>query len=81
MPLTAAKKYEGKTTIEAFFWRFGDLAQAGAIYAGLHWFRFDIEHFALLNMVLSLFWLAVAWRISRRFAGYQAPRTAAEGAA
>ncbi len=71
LPLTAAQKYEGKTTIEAFFWRFGDLAQAGAIYAGLHWFRFDIEQFALVNMVLSLLWLAVAWQVSRRYTAYR----------
>ncbi len=64
LPLSAAKKYEGKTTIEAFFWRFGDLLQAGAIYAGLNWFQFDIEHFAILNMVLAVIWFWVAWQIS-----------------
>lgn len=64
LPLSAAKKYEGKTTIEAFFWRFGDLLQAGAIYAGLNWFHFDIEHFAALNMILAVIWFWVAWQIS-----------------
>jgi AAA family ATP:ADP antiporter len=64
LPLTAAQKYEGKTTIEAFFWRFGDLAQAGAIYAGLHWLNFGIQEFALVNMVLSMVWLAVARRLA-----------------
>jgi len=67
LPLSAAKKYEGKTTIEAFFWRFGDLAQAGAIYAGLNWFHFGITQFALVNMVLSLIWLGVAWRVGRHY--------------
>lgn len=64
LPLSAAKKYEGKTTIEAFFWRFGDLLQAGAIYAGLNWFQFDIKHFAILNMILAVVWFWVAWKIS-----------------
>ena len=64
LPLSAAKKYEGKTTIEAFFWRFGDLLQAGAIYAGLNWFHFKIEHFAVLNMILAVIWFWVAWQIS-----------------
>jgi AAA family ATP:ADP antiporter len=64
LPLSSAKKYEGKTTIEAFFWRFGDLLQAGAIYAGLNWFHFDIEHFAVLNMILAVIWFWVAWQIS-----------------
>lgn len=67
LPLTAAQKYEGKTTIEAFFWRFGDLAQAGAIYAGLHWFDFGITQFALVNMFLSLVWLVVAWQVARNY--------------
>lgn len=69
LPLSRAKIYEGKTTIEAFFWRFGDLLQAGAIYAGLNWLKFDIEHFAGFNMILALVWLWVAWQISRYYTG------------
>ncbi|MFC1696633.1 ATP translocase, partial [Pseudomonadota bacterium] len=65
LPLPVAHKYEGKTTIEAFFWRFGDLAQAGAIYAGLNWFGFGIAQFAAINMLLALVWLAVAWQVGR----------------
>ena len=64
LPLSAAQKYEGKTTIEAFFWRFGDLAQAGAIYAGLNWFQFGLAQFAMVNIVLSLVWLGVAWKVA-----------------
>jgi AAA family ATP:ADP antiporter len=73
LPLSAAKKYEGKTAIEGFFWRFGDLAQAGAIYAGLHWFNFGIMHFALVNMVLSLVWLAVAWQVAKLYRARSGP--------
>jgi len=71
LPLSAAQKYEGKTTIEAFFWRFGDLAQAGMIFAGLHWFQFGLVHFAMLNVLLSLFWLAIAWRVGRGYRNKQ----------
>ena len=67
LPLSPAKKYEGKTTIEAFFWRFGDLAQAVAVYVGLHWFNFDVGQFALVNMVLALVWLLVAVALSGEF--------------
>lgn len=67
LPLSAAKKYEGKTTIDAFFWRFGDLVQAGVIFAGLNWFQFDVEHFALLNVALSLVWLGVAWQVAKYY--------------
>jgi AAA family ATP:ADP antiporter len=69
LPLSAAKTYEGKTTIDAFFWRFGDLLQAGAIYVGLNWFSFKLEHFAIVNMVLAMIWLWVAWQISRYYTG------------
>ncbi|MCB1699381.1 MAG: translocase [Pseudomonadales bacterium] len=67
LPLSPAKKYEGKTTIEGFFWRFGDLAQAVAVYVGLHWFDFDVAEFAMLNMLLGVVWLAVAYAVSREF--------------
>ena len=67
LPLSPAKKYEGKTTIEGFFWRFGDLAQAVAVYVGLHVFNFGVRDFAVVNMVLSLAWLAVAFALSREF--------------
>jgi AAA family ATP:ADP antiporter len=65
LPLSAAEKYEGKTTIEGFFWRFGDLLQAGVIYAGLNWFKYGIEEFAVFNMMLAAIWLVVAWELSR----------------
>lgn len=78
LPLPRAHKYEGKTAIEGFFWRFGDLAQAGIIFAGLHWFGFDIQQFAAVNMVLSVAWLAVAWRVSRGFGEVLKRRQATE---
>lgn len=69
LPLGPAGKYEGKTAIDAFFWRCGDLAQAGAIFVGLHWFGFELVHFALFNMLLALLWLFVAWRVGQRYTG------------
>jgi AAA family ATP:ADP antiporter len=67
LPLSPAQKYEGKTAIETFFWRFGDLAQAAAIYAGLNWFDYGIEQFAAFNMMLAAVWLVVAWELSRLY--------------
>jgi AAA family ATP:ADP antiporter len=68
LPLPAAEKYEGKTTVDTFFWRCGDLLQAGLIYLGLHWFGFQFQHFAMLNIFLALVWLAVAVQIGREYA-------------
>ena len=36
LPTDRTQTYEGKTAIETFFWRFGDLLQAGVVYAGTH---------------------------------------------
>ena len=75
LPLSEAQKYEGKTTIDSFFWRFGDLIQAGVIFAGLNWFGFTVEHFAMLNMALALVWLAIARQIGRRYAAAEQSAT------
>ena len=73
LPLPARHQFEGKTAIDTFFWRLGDLVQAGLIYAGLNWFGFEIHHFAIANMVLASVWICVAVRIGKRYAG-AAPR-------
>lgn len=67
LPLTEAQKYEGKTAIDAFFWRFGDVVQAIAIYLGLNWFGFGIENFAAMNIVLAAVWLMITLEIGRLF--------------
>ena len=67
LPLSPAKKYEGKTTIEGFFWRFGDLAQALAVYVGLHWFEFGVGEFAMVNMALAIVWLGLAFAVAKQF--------------
>ena len=67
LPLTQIEKYEGKTAIDTFFWRVGDLVQAGAIYAGLNWFGFSITQFALVNMGLAAVWIWLAVLIGRRY--------------
>ena len=58
---------EGKTAIETFFWRIGDLIQAGVVYAGLHWLDWTTAHFALLNFALALVWIGLAFAIGREF--------------
>lgn len=67
LPVTRDAKYEGKTAIDTFFWRFGDLVQAGVVYAGLHWLHWSASQFAMLNLALALVWLALAVAIGREF--------------
>jgi AAA family ATP:ADP antiporter len=67
LPLGAAEKYQAKIAIDAFFWRFGDLIQAVAVYVGLHLLDFGAKQFAVLNMFLALAWLLLAVQIGKRY--------------
>ena len=67
LPLTRAEKYEAKTAIDTFFWRFGDMIQAGAFFIGLKVFGMTIIQFAMVNMALALVWLGVAIYVGRLY--------------
>jgi AAA family ATP:ADP antiporter len=67
LPTTPTETYEGKTTIETFFWRFGDLLQAGMVWLGTTWLAMDASGFAALNVLLAAFWVAVAVAIGREY--------------
>jgi AAA family ATP:ADP antiporter len=67
LPLSQAEKYEGKTTIDTFFWRVGDMIQAGAFFVGLNYLGMTIIQFAILNTVLALIWLVVAFMLGKQY--------------
>ena len=67
LPLSSTEKYQAKLAIDAFFWRVGDLVQACVVYVGLTYLNFQVEQFAMLNMVLALVWLGVALRIGQQY--------------
>jgi AAA family ATP:ADP antiporter len=67
LPVDRDSKYEGKTAIDSFFWRFGDLVQAGVVFAGLNWLDWGAQQFALLNLLLALVWIGLAVAIGREF--------------
>ena len=67
LPVDRDAKYEGKTAIDTFFWRIGDLIQAGVVFAGLHWLDWTTAQFALLNLALALVWIGLAFAIGREF--------------
>jgi AAA family ATP:ADP antiporter len=69
LPVSTAAKYDGKTAIDTFFWRLGDLLQAAIIFVGLRFLNLDALDFAQLNLVLALFWIALSVVIGRRYAG------------
>jgi AAA family ATP:ADP antiporter len=67
LPVDRDSKYDGKTAIDTFFWRCGDLIQALAIYVGLNYLHWDAPKFAVLNFVLAFAWIALAVAIGRGF--------------
>ncbi len=67
LPVDRDAKYDGKTAIDTFFWRFGDLIQAAAVYVGLNHLHWSASQFAVLNLLLALAWIALALAIGRGF--------------
>ncbi len=67
LPVDRDSKYDGKTAIDTFFVRFGDLIQALAVYIGLNHLHWDAPKFALLNLVLAFGWIALAVALGRGF--------------
>jgi len=67
LPVDRASKYDGKTAIDTFFWRFGDLIQAVGIYIGLHLLDWKAHEFAVLTFILALVWIGLAVLMGRDF--------------
>jgi AAA family ATP:ADP antiporter len=57
-------KYKAKAAIDTFFWRLGDVLQAGVIFLGLK-AGMGVTHFAVLNLVLIGVWLAIVAALKR----------------
>jgi AAA family ATP:ADP antiporter len=68
LPTDRDSKYDGKTAIDTFFVRFGDLITAAGVYIGLNVLAWKTHNFALLNLVLSLAWIALAVVMGRGYA-------------
>lgn len=67
LPCDEEAKYAGKTVIDTLFWRLGDLIQAGVVWVGFTWLGASPGQFALMNLVLTGVWVAVALGIARRY--------------
>jgi AAA family ATP:ADP antiporter len=67
LPVDRDSKYDGKTAIDTFFWRFGDLIQAVGIYVGLHLLGWNSHEFAVLTFGLALVWIWLATVMGRDY--------------
>lgn len=67
LPTDRAATFEGKTTIDTFFWRFGDLLQAGVVFLGTSIFGFGTHGFIIFNFFLAIIWLGLALFVLRPY--------------
>ncbi|MGH8085354.1 MAG: NTP/NDP exchange transporter [Lysobacter sp.] len=66
LPLSRREKYVGQTTIDTFFWRFGDLLHALMILTATQWLALGVSRILLVNLALALVAFAIAVLIGRR---------------
>ncbi|MCL7973008.1 MAG: hypothetical protein M8835_00450 [marine benthic group bacterium] len=67
LPTSRAAKYDGKLAIDTFFWRLGDLIQAGTVYLGVQVYSWRTREFALLSFGLAVIWLFTAWKVAKAY--------------
>lgn len=62
LPTSREAKYKAKAAIDTFCVRFGDVLQAGVIFAGtmLH---FSVRAFSAMTFLMTVLWLLVAYRL------------------
>jgi AAA family ATP:ADP antiporter len=65
LPTSRQEKYKAKQAVDSFCVRAGDVIQAGIVYTG-ELASVGITAFAMLNVVMTVGWLAVAAGLSRR---------------
>jgi AAA family ATP:ADP antiporter len=59
-------RYKAKAAIDTFFWRAGDLLQAGIVALGAH-YGFTTGDFAAANMALAVIWIGVVALLFREY--------------
>ena len=66
LPVSREAKYKAKAAIDTFFWRVGDMAQAGVVLAGT-WLAFTTKQYAWINIALVGVWLVLIAGIYREY--------------
>lgn len=66
LPVSREAKYKAKAAIDTFFWRVGDMAQAGVVLAGT-WLAFTTKQYAWINIALVSVWLVLIVGIYREY--------------
>jgi len=56
-------KYKAMATIGTFFWRSGDVNSAIIVFIGTTYFAFNVERFALFNVIMVGFWIVFSFLV------------------
>jgi AAA family ATP:ADP antiporter len=64
LPASREAKYKAKAAIDTFFWRVGDMAQAGVVLVGTY-FALSTQQYAWINVAFVGLWLFVILGIYR----------------
>lgn len=67
LPCTYEEKFSAKQAIDSFFVRMGDVLSAGLVFLGTAVFSLQPKQFALVNAVIVVAWLALAWQVGQRY--------------
>ena len=66
LPTTREAKYKAKQAIDAFFWRAGDVLQAGVVFVGAELLALTTRGFAVFNVALVAVWIGIGIAIARQ---------------
>ncbi len=81
LPCTYEEKFSAKQAIDSFFVRIGDVLSAMLVFVGTTFFVLPPSGFALVNVILVVVFLVLAWRVGRYYktltVSGAAPRAAA----
>jgi AAA family ATP:ADP antiporter len=67
LPCTRDQKYSGKQVIDSFFVRVGDVLSAVLVFVGTTYFALQGGGFAVLNIVIVIGWLVLAFFVGREY--------------
>jgi AAA family ATP:ADP antiporter len=65
LPTTREMKYRAKQAVDTFFVRMGDVSSAVVVYIGAGLLAWEVRAFAIVNLVVVVVWLFVAFAILR----------------
>ena len=67
LPCTYEEKFSAKQAIDSFFVRMGDVLSAAVVFIGTAVLTLRPRQFALVNAIIVIAWLAIAWQVGRQY--------------